>query len=72
MHINDFIQSFDLIFRKGKNLQIYNLGTNEKIRIKDLANLLLKKFKKRLKIKNSKSFEEIPLLDVQILKKLGD
>ena len=74
MYITDFIQSFDLIFRKGRNLQVYNLGTNEKIRIKDLANLLLKKLNKKLKVRNLKSFKgntPIRCPDIRKIRKLG-
>ena len=37
--IDDFIKAFDLIFRKGKTMNIYNIGTEERINIK----ILLKK-----------------------------
>ena len=37
IYIEDFIDAFDLILHKGKHLNIYNIGTNEKIKIKDLA-----------------------------------
>ena len=40
IHIDDFIQAFDLIFRKGKNLEIY-IGTDEQIEIRKLANFNL-------------------------------
>ena len=45
--IEDFISAFDLILKRGKHLNIYNIGTNQKIKIKDLAYKLSKILKKK-------------------------
>ena len=47
IYIEDFLQAFELILRKGKHLNIYNIGTSEKIKIKDLAFKLAKIYKKK-------------------------
>ena len=46
--IDDFISAFDLLLRKGKHLNIYNIGTSEKIKIKYLAYKLSKILKKKI------------------------
>ena len=43
-----FINSFDLILKKGKNKNIYNIGNEQEISIKNLV----KKIKKTVAIKN--------------------
>ena len=35
--INDFVRAFDILIRKGKHLNVYNIGNNEKINIFNLA-----------------------------------
>ena len=42
IHIEDFCRAFDLLIKKGKHLNIYNLGTEERVSI----NKLLKYIKK--------------------------
>ena len=54
IHIDDFIEAFDKIFRKGKNQQIYNIGTTEIIKIKDLAKKIAKIFNIDIKLKKTK------------------
>ena len=49
--IEDFIQAFELILKRGKHLQIYNIGTTEKISIKKLALYLAKILNKKIIIK---------------------
>ena len=74
IHIEDFMTAFDLIFRNGKNLEIYNIGTVEKIKIINLSNLILKKMGKKLTIKKSKSHEgntPIRCPNIDKIKKLG-
>jgi nucleoside-diphosphate-sugar epimerase len=48
IYISDFINSFDLILKKGKNKNIYNIGNEQEISIKNLV----KKIKKTVDIKN--------------------
>lgn len=74
IHIDDFIEAFKLILKKGKHLNIYNIGTSEKIKIKDLAKLISKFFMKNVKIKLSplkKGGTKIRLPDIRKIKKLG-
>ena len=54
IHIKDFIRAMRCMINKGKHLNIYNIGTNEEIKIKKLAKLLLKLMKKKNKIQVSK------------------
>ena len=72
--IKDFINAFDLIIKKGKHLQIYNIGTSEKIKIKELAKKIAKIFKKNIFIKRSFLKEggtKIRCPDISKIKKLG-
>ena len=46
--IDDFISAFDLILRKGKHLNIYNIGTEKKIKIGKLAHLISGFFNKKI------------------------
>lgn len=74
IHIEDFINAFDLIFQKGKNLEIYNIGTSEKIIIKNLALLIASVMKKKIKLVSSKSFignTPIRCPNIKKIKKLG-
>ena len=43
-----------MIFKKGKHLNIYNIGTQEQIKIIDLAKNIIKIFSKKIKIKKDK------------------
>ena len=54
IHIDDFINAFSLILRKAKHLEIYNIGTEEKIRINKLALLISKLMNKKIFIKRKK------------------
>ena len=74
IHIDDFIQAFDLIFRKEKNLEIYNIGTDEKIKIRRLANLISKIMNKKISLLNSGFFignTPIRCPDISKIKKIG-
>jgi len=46
--IDDFVRAFDLILKKGKHLNIYNIGTDEEIKIKHLALKISKFFNKKI------------------------
>ena len=74
IHIDDFINGFDKIFRKGKNYEIYNIGTSEKVKISFLANLISKICKKKIKIVKSNLLKGSPSKrcpDINKIKKLG-
>lgn len=53
IHISDFVKAIRILIKKGKHLNIYNIGTNEEIKIKDLAKLLLKYMNKKNSIQTS-------------------
>lgn len=57
IHIEDFINGFDKIFNKGKNSEIYNIGTSEKLKISQLVNIMSKIFKKKVKLVKTKIFK---------------
>jgi len=74
IHIDDFIQGFDKIFKKGKNLQIYNIGTTQKIKIRDLAKLIAKILGKKISFKKNKILKGSPSIrcpNINKIKKLG-
>ena len=74
IHIDDFIRGFDKIFKKGKNLQIYNIGTTQKIKIRDLAKLIAKILEKKKIFKKNKILEGSPSIrcpNINKIKKLG-
>ena len=74
IHIDDFINGFDKIFQKGKNTEIYNIGTTEKVKISRLAYLISKIYKKKIKIIRSKLPKGSPSKrcpDIGKIKKLG-
>ena len=74
IHIDDFISGFDKIFKKGVNRNIYNIGTSEKITIKNLVLLMSKIFKKKILIKKSKILKGSPTKrcpNINKIKKLG-
>ena len=52
--IDDFLEAFYLVFKKGKHLNIYNIGTEERIKILDLAKIIIGIFKKKISIGSEK------------------
>ena len=74
IYIEDFINAFDLILHKGKHLNIYNIGTNEKIKIKDLAKKIAKIFNKKIEVRKSPLKEggtKIRVPNIKKIKMLG-
>ena len=74
IYIEDFLQAFNLILEKGKHLNIYNIGTSEKTKIKDLAYKLSKILKKKINIKKislAKGGTKIRVPNINKIKKLG-
>lgn len=74
IYIDDFIEAFKMILKKGKHLNIYNIGTNESIKIISLAKKIFKIFNKNLKIKKTplkKGGTKIRIPDISKIKKLG-
>ena len=74
IYIDDFVQAFDCILKRGKHLQIYNIGTSEKIKKKNLEKKLSKIIKKKILIKKTKLFSgstKKRLPDIKKIKLLG-
>ena len=74
IYIKDFIKAFDCILNKGKHLNIYNIGTSEKIKIKDLTYKLAIIFKKKIVLKKTtltKGSTKIRMPNIDKIKKLG-
>ena len=74
IYIDDFISGFSKIFKKGKNQEIYNIGTNEKIKISNLALLIANIFKKKIILRKTQILEGSPNVrcpNIKKIKKLG-
>ena len=72
--IDDFLSAFNLILNKGKHLNIYNIGTTEKVKIKNLAYKLSKIFNKKIKLKKTflkKGSTKIRIPNINKIKKIG-
>jgi len=74
IYIEDFLQAFNLILNKGRHLNIYNIGTSEKIKIKNLAYKLGKIFNKKIILNNMslrKGGTKIRVPNINKIKDLG-
>ena len=74
IYIEDFIDAFKIILKKGKHLNIYNIGTSEKIKIKELAFRLSRIFKKKIILKKTplaRGGTKVRIPDINKIKKLG-
>ena len=74
IYIEDFVNAFNLILNRGKHLNIYNIGTKEKIKIKNLAYKLSKIFERKIILKKtplSKGSTKLRLPNIDKIKKLG-
>lgn len=74
IYIDDFIEGIKLLIKKGKHLNIYNIGTSEKVMIKQLVNKLAKIFNKKIilnKINLQKGGTKIRVPNILKIKKLG-
>ena len=74
IYIEDFVEAFYLLIKKGKHLNIYNIGTKESIKIIDLAKKILKLLNKKLTIKKThlkKGGTKVRLPDISKIKNLG-
>ncbi len=74
IYIDDFIKGFDRIYQKGKNLEIYNIGTDKKIKIINLVKILSRIFDKKIITKKNKLLQGSPNLrcpNINKIKKLG-
>ncbi len=74
IYIDDFVQAFECILKRGKHLNIYNIGTNEKVTINQLAKKLSKIFEKKILIKKTKLTKgstKKRLPDIKKIKSIG-
>ena len=74
IYIKDFIRAFDLVLTKGRHLNIYNIGTNEIIKIKNLAYKMSNIFKKKInlyKTSLTKGSTKVRVPNIKKIKKLG-
>ena len=74
IYIEDFLRGFNAILNRGKHLNVYNIGTTEKIKIKNLAYKLSKIFKKKIIIKKTsltKGSTKVRVPNINKIKKLG-
>ena len=74
IYIEDFLSAFSQILNKGKHLNIYNIGTSEKIKIKNLAYKLSKIFKKKIVLRKTplaKGGTKIRMPNINKIKSLG-
>ena len=51
--IDDFVSALNIIIKKGKHKEIYNIGNSEEVKILFLSKLIISLMKKNLKIKTS-------------------
>ena len=74
IYIDDFINAIGCILKRGKHLQIYNIGTSEEISINNLVKMISKIINKKVSIIRSplkKGSTKKRLPDIKKIKKLG-
>lgn len=75
IYIDDFIRALNLVVSKTRKYQLYNIGTDEEITIKNLAKKILKNFNQnQVNILSEKIFEGSTIRrcpDIKKLRKLG-
>ena len=73
-YIDDFVKGFNILLEKGKNKNIYNIGTQDEIKIISLIKKLIKISNKKLIIKKTKEKSGNPSKrcpDITKIRKLG-
>ncbi len=74
IHINDFLRAFDILIRKGKHLNVYNIGNNEKTNIFNLALNISNILQKKISVQKSSIHvggTKIRCPNISKIKKLG-
>ena len=74
IYIEDFLRGFNAILNRGKHLNVYNIGTTEKVKIKNLAYKLSRIFKKKIIIRKTsltKGSTKVRVPNINKIKKLG-
>lgn len=61
IYIDDFLSAFSKVLKKGKNLEIYNIGTNDEVKIITVIKKILKIIKRNNKITLGKIKKGSPL-----------
>jgi len=72
--VDDFVDAFDLVLKKGKHLSIYNIGSDKQIKISDLALKISKYLKKKIILKKTRIARGSPkhrCPNIKKIKKLG-
>lgn len=72
--IDDFTRGLNLLLARGKHLQVYNIGTSEEVKIKNVAEEVAKFFKRKIliipgKLAEGGTIRRTP--DISKIKKLG-
>ena len=73
-YIDDFVSGFEILFKKGRHLNVYNIGNDQETKIKDLVNIICDKLKVKYTIGYKKKFKGSPLRrcpDISKIRKLG-
>jgi len=73
-YIEDFIDAFNILIKKGKHKEIYNIGNIDEVKILDLSKLIISMINKDIKTKiSTKPFYNAMrrLPDIKKLNKLG-
>ncbi len=73
-YIDDFVKGFMKILKKGKHLNIYNIGSTGEVRISKVVEIIAKNFNCKIKIKKTKLAEGSATRrcpDISKIKKLG-
>jgi nucleoside-diphosphate-sugar epimerase len=73
-HIDDFMTGFEIIFKKGKHLNVYNIGNDKQTSIKNLVKIICNKLKVKGTIGYRKKFLGSPRKrcpDISKIKELG-
>jgi len=74
IHIDDFVKAFLLVFKKGKHMNIYNIGTESMVSINQLCKLIASILQKRIVVKNkpiAKGGTKVRCPNIAKIKKLG-
>ncbi len=70
IYIDDFLHAFEKVLAKGKHLEIYNIGTNEEIKIINVIKKILKFLSKKNQISFGKIKKGSPLRRQPKIKKI--
>lgn len=72
VHINDFLDGFELVLKKGKKNEIYNIGTESEYKIKKVIKIILKILGKKNKVTPGQIRNGSPLRRCPSIKKIKE